>query len=129
MLKVLYYNYYLFYHKILGEANPHMVAVLAFSFAESLLLNLILNIIEIYFFCLDFANKWQGISICAILIILNVKYYIRDGRGEVIVKKSPNILNKAFSIFLTLFFTAASIYVLFNSADWEMALLEQCRGN
>lgn len=127
MLKILYYNFYLFYHRILGEANPHMVAVLALSFAESLLLNSVLSIIEIYFFCLDFPNQWQGISICALLIILNSKYYIRDGQGKLIVKGSPNILNKAFSIFLTIVFTAISIYVLFNSADWEMALLEKCR--
>lgn len=62
LLKTIYYYYFLFYNIILSEANPHITTVLALSFAESLIINAILTVIEVFFYCANI-TKWQGILV------------------------------------------------------------------
>jgi hypothetical protein len=127
LLKTIYYHYFIFYNKLLSEANPHMTTVLALSFAESLIVNVILSVLEGYFYCMS-STKWQGIGICLLLIVVNSKYYIRNNNGKRIVDMAPKIFNsKIASIIFTIFFTSLAIYILFNMGVWELAVLERCR--
>ncbi len=126
LIRTIYFYYFTFYKRILSETNPHLTTVLALSFAESLLVNFILSLAEIYFYCFN-VSKWQGISICLLLILVNYNYYIKRKNGDVIVDEEPKLMeNATLSVLTVILFTSLAIYILFTTSNWQLILLERC---
>ena len=126
MIKTIYYYYFLFYNRILAESNPHLATVLVLSFFESLIANLIFTIIGVRVYCFN-ASKWQGIALCASLVIINSFYYLRNNRGEDIVEQKPKVFDSnTLSIAVTVLVSFIALYTLFNISDWKLALLREC---
>lgn len=126
MFKVLYYHYYLFYKKVLVQSDPHFVTILALSASEGFLINGMIDLIAIKFYC-STVGQWPMLGVFLTLLIVNFFNYGRN-EGDKIVKDKPTFFgSKKSSIGITLIFFLITTSWLFWGAVLGRHLLEQCR--
>jgi uncharacterized membrane protein HdeD (DUF308 family) len=121
---VLYFYYYLFYLKILKDAQPVFTATFSFSFSISLLVNGVLNII-LALALNENLNKWGMISIFLAFLILSYFYYNRKGKAEEIFRHKPKFYNSnVLSIILTILFFILCVSFLFWEPIYSKNIIE-----
>ena len=125
-LNVLYYNYYLFYTKKIPESDPHTTVIWAISICESSLINAILEIIAIRFYCYDVPIFIQLIVV-GLFIIINYFIYYRTNFGKLVVKQKPILVNKNFSSVVSILFFVISISWWFWGSFYSRYLLSLCK--
>lgn len=114
VLKVLYYNYYLFYKNILKDSEPYFTANFALGASCSFPLNFIIAIIVIYnHYSLP---AWVYFSIAMLLVGLGYIYTIKKGKGEEIVKSKPVLFNsqKLSAAFTIAFFVLTASFLFWG---------------
>ncbi|RZK14472.1 MAG: hypothetical protein EOO43_16300 [Flavobacterium sp.] len=126
MLKVFYYNYYLFYTRILVQPEPHLVTTLALSASFSFILNGIIDITLIKLCCYNI-GKWPMITMHGVILFLIYLYFHRINNAHDIVKSKPKVAGsqKASIIFSILLFLL-TILSLFVVPILGKRLLESC---
>jgi hypothetical protein len=126
-LNVIYHQYFLFYRKVIKDPEPHFATVLALSFSQSLLINGIMDIIALKWFCYEI-KVWVQFAILLLLIYCNYLIYHRTGKANEIVKVKPLIGNsKGLSIFITWLFFFITVSWLFWGGIYGKYLLNQCK--
>jgi hypothetical protein len=127
VLDIFYYYYLSFYKKIINDPEPHFATVLALSFSQSLLINGIMDIVALKFFCYEIKVVVQFL-ILLLIIFLNYFLYHRKGRAYDIIKESPIIGNsKTLSILITILFFLVTTSWLFWGPIYGKHLLSQCK--
>ena len=125
-MSVLYYYYFLFYQKILKDDQPHLLTILALSASEGFLLNGIIDIIALKFFCLD-VNKWIMLGLLICILGINIFIFYKKGKGAEIVKQKPRIFgNNYLSMAISIIFFIITISWLFWGPVCSKFLLENC---
>ena len=129
MMDVIYYYYYLFYTRILPDDQPHMTVVLTLSVSESFLINSMLSLIGVNFFCY-YINMWPLIGVLILLVIINYLYYYRTNRMKTIIKEKPKLLrSNVFSIIITiLFFLGTASFMFWVPVYIKHYLEVHCKG-
>ena len=127
IIDVLYYNYYLFYKKVVKESEPHATTNFVLSFSESLIINCILDFISIKRYCRGFGT-WPMFLVTILIIGINYLIFQKSGRSRRIVKEKPNlwgsyVFSKAVS--LSFFFITGSW--LFWWPIYSRDILDRCR--
>lgn len=126
MIKVLYYQYFLFYTKVLKEDKPHFTTYFALSASEGFLINGIIDIISLKCFCYS-VGKWPMIALFLIILGLNYWYFGKLGNGKEIIKQKPLYFsNKRLSIICSILFFLISVSWLFWGPIYGKYLLENC---
>jgi hypothetical protein len=126
-LNILYYNYFLFYKKVIKDPEPHFATVLALSFSQSLLVNGILDAIALNGFCYKI-GKWVMIGIGVLIIISNYIYYHKNGKGKEVIEEKPIMAdNRSLSIAITWLFFLITASWMFWGPIYGKYLLSQCR--
>jgi hypothetical protein len=116
ILKILYYYYFAFYKKVDNE--PHAMTIFALSFSQSLLVNFIIQIISVHYFCYFFST-WQMLGIAIALIFFNYFLFVRTGFAKKLVKSPPPyIINRALT---------KGFVILFLTGILTKSMLENCR--
>jgi hypothetical protein len=124
---VLYYNYFLFYKKIIKDPEPHFATVLALSFSQSLLLNGILDIAALKWFCYEIA-VWVQFSILILIVVINYFILHRTGKIHEILKNKPGIGNsRLLSNYITILFFLVTTSWLFWGPIYGKYLLGLCK--
>lgn len=127
MIQVLYYQYFLFYTRVLKEDQPHFTTYFALSASEGFLINAIIDIISLKYFCYN-VNKWSMIVLFLIILGLNYWYFGMLGKGKEIIKKKPLYFgNSQLSIICTILFFLISVSWLFWGPIYGKYLLENCK--
>jgi hypothetical protein len=126
LLNVIYYQYFLFYKKVIKDPEPHLATVLALSFSQSLLVNAIMYIIALKWFCYEI-KVWVQFTLVLLLIFFNYLIYHRTGIAKEIIKQKPFIVNKGLSIAITWLFFFITVSWLFWGSIYGRHLLSQCR--
>lgn len=127
ILNVLYYNYFLFYKKIIKDPEPHLATVLSLSFSQSLFINAAIETISLKWFCYRF-EIWVQLAVLGLVIYANYHVYHRKGKAKQVIEGKPTLANsKSLSIAITwLFFLIAASW-LFWGPIYGKHLLSQCR--
>jgi small-conductance mechanosensitive channel len=113
IFKVLYYNFYLFYKKILKDDDPHFTTVLALSFLFSLYAFSICDIFLTFFFhsrtSLNF-NIGLLITITVVMYII----FLHEKKGDYIVKEEkPVIYSNKISKVITITIFIIGLLIIF----------------
>jgi len=125
MMKVFYYYWYLFYKKF-WDPDPQLGATLAFTFLESLLINVILEIILANVFCFRL-SKYYMIGILGICLLTNTFYFFTSKKIKQIVNREPKYFNNhRLTIFLVFSISLALISTLFWTGDYVNRILVSC---
>lgn len=123
-MDVIYYNYYLFYKKILNDNEPHLLTTMALSASEAIGLNISLNFLMIKLFCYKIP-AFIMISIVVGLVIINAIYFHKTGRAKRIVDDKPAFFsNGKLSAFLTAIFFLFTLSLIFWGSHYAKYLLE-----
>ena len=127
VLNVFYYNYFLFYQKVIRDPEPHFATVLGLSFNLALLINGAMDLVSLKFFCCQI-NIWIQIAVVAFIIYSVYKIYHHTGKAKEITTKKPVISNsRGLSVAFTwLFFIITSSW-LFWGPIYGKYLLSQCK--
>lgn len=127
LLNVFYYNYFLFYKKVIKDTEPHFATVLGLSFNLGLLVNGTIDILSRKLFCYRF-DVWVQVAIVVLIICSNYQVYHHKGRAQEITTQKPIIANnRGLSIAVTwLFFLITSSWLFWGSI-YGKYLLSQCR--
>lgn len=126
-LSVLYYQYFLFYRKVIKDPEPHFATVLALGFSQSLLVNGIIDTIALTGYCYKI-GKWFMIGIAILMIYSNYLIFHRTGKAQEIIKEKPSIGNsKRLSIVITWIFFLITVSWLFWGPIYGKYLLSQCK--
>jgi len=127
LLNVFYYNYFLFYQKVIKDPEPHFATVLGLSFNQGLLVNAAIDIISLKLFCYTL-SVWMQVAIVVLIIYSNYHVYHQRGKAHEITTEKPIIANsRGLSITLTwLFFIITSSW-LFWGPVYGKYLLSKCR--
>ncbi len=124
---VLYYNYFLFYRKIINDPEPHFATVLALSFSQSLLLNGMSDIVALKWFCYEIA-VWIQFFILLLFILLNYFIFHRSGKAQEIIKAKPEIgESRNLSKYVSLLFFLITTSWLFWGPIYGKYLLGLCK--
>lgn len=127
MIKALYFQYFLFYTRVLNEDQPHFTTYFALSASEGFLINAIIDIISLKYFCYN-VNKWSMIVLFLIILGLNYWYFSKLGKGKEIIKKKPLFFdNRQLSIICAVLFFLISVSWLFWGPIYGKYLLENCK--
>lgn len=127
LLEVLYYQYFLFYKRILKDPEPHFATVLALSFSEGLLINGIIDIIALKWFCYE-VKVWLQFSTVLLIIFLNYLAYHRTKRAKEILRLKPSLINsRLLSIIFTWLFFLITLSWMFWGPIYGKYLISQCR--
>lgn len=127
LLKVLYYNFYLFYTKVIPDPEPHFATVLSIGFSQSLVISAIIDIIALKFYCYQI-QVWIQFLVAVFIISLNYLIFHRTDRAKQVIKSNPNILNsKPLSIVITILFFLITVSWLFWGPIYGKYLLQLCR--
>ena len=127
LLKVLYYNYYLVYKKVIRDPEPYVATVLALSFSQSLLFNGIGDIIALKISCYQIP-VWAQFSLVILLIVINHFLIYPIGQAKEIIKLKPIFFNnKKLSIIITILFFLITTSWLFWGPIYGKYLLTQCK--
>ncbi|KRD11547.1 hypothetical protein ASE21_07515 [Flavobacterium sp. Root901] len=127
LMDVIYYYYYLFYKKIIKDSEPHLLTIIALSATEGFFLNIILEIILIFYKCTQTNGIiWMGIICLANLF--NYFYFYKSKRAIKIVKEKPKFFSSnKISILLTfLFFIFFSASIIWGSILTKFLLKTYC---
>lgn len=125
-MNVLYYYCYLLYTKVIPEDEPYATTVFVLSFLESFFVFSVCNVIVAYLNCITL-DKWIGISLMAIFLVINYLAFNRSGLSRKIVEERPTFFNShqiSIVIFGFLFFLSVSS--LFWAPIWTKQILDQC---
>ena len=127
VLNVYYYYYYLFYRKILRDPDPHFSTVFGFGFAQSLLINGLIDLLLVNIFCFSI-DKWPMIIMALIIIATNVVYFYREGNKiKLIIEEKPKFFGShKITIFIVLFSSLLVISWMFWGAPYARYILENC---
>lgn len=116
MFNILYYYYYLF-NKLFTQEDVHIWAILHLSLFQALILNTI-----IYFFLEKYLGlippTYVGVSVTAIIILLNYLYFIKSERYKEILKTKPKLLSSHWlSVLFAGFFGLGSMFLFLYGLD------------
>lgn len=126
MIHVLYYHYFLFYTRFLKEEQPHFTSCFALSASEGFLINGIIEISSLKYFCYPI-GKWPMIVVFLIILGLNYWYYQKLGMGKEIVKKEPLYFkNHRLSVVFSVLFFLITVSWLFWGPIYAKYLLNNC---
>ncbi len=125
-LDVLYSQYFLFYTKVLKDGTPRFTTCFALSSSLSFLINGVIDLISITYYCHKL-DKWFFIAVFCVILGLNYLFYIVRGRGDDIVKSQPLIFNsqKISAICAFLFFLITLSYMFWGSV-YGKYILDNC---
>ena len=115
MIKVLYYNYYLFYKNIWKDEDPHLSTILSLSFIISLIVNGIIDITLASTYSL-YLSKYLRLGVLFI-IILFMHYFFRKEKRKDILREKPMIYNHDISKTISIVFLFTGLFFLFFNAD------------
>ena len=124
LLNILFFNYYLFYKRILKDENPVLTAIFTLSFSISLLLNGVVNVALAH--CLkQYLSKWVMISIFLGVFVLNCFYFLKNSKTNEIVKDRPMFFNNIkISMLLTILFFLITASFLFWEPVYSKNIIE-----
>lgn len=127
LMDVIYYYYYLFYKKIIKDNEPHLLTIIALSATEGFFLNIILEIILIFYKCMQ-TNGVIWMSIICLANLFNYFYFYKSKRAIKIVKEKPKFFSSnKISILLTfLFFIFFSTSIIWGSIITKFLLKTYC---
>lgn len=123
-LNVVYYNYFLFYKKVIKDPEPHFATVLSLGFNEAVFINGLIDILVIKWFCFQIP-VWIQFGLSLIIIYFNYSKYHRSRLDREIVRTKPTI-GKSRS-FTTILFFVITISWLFWGPIYEKYLLSLCK--
>lgn len=127
LLDVIYYHYFLFYTKLKIDPEPHFATVLSIGFSQSLLINGVMDIIALKWFCYQIP-VWIQFSLHVLVVYLNYLAYQRGNKGSRIVNEKPVICgNKSLSIIVALLFFLSTMSWLFWGPIYGKDLWNQCK--
>jgi hypothetical protein len=127
ILSTFYYSYYLFYKNILKDPEPHVATILSLSFSESLLMNGLIDIIALKYYCYEIKVIVQ-FALTILIVFINYFFYHKSGRNKIILKEKPILArSKVFSITITILFFLITASWLFWGSIYGKYLLERCR--
>ena len=120
-----YYYYYL-YTKILIPPQPFFVTLLAISFLQSLLINSVLSIAVVSFYCTSI-NKWHMISVWGVILVVNYFYFYKSERGVRLVKNKPVYFgSNKLTVFFVILVSIIIISWLFWGSFYSRYILSEC---
>ena len=126
-LDVLYFNYYSYSIKILKESEPHATTNFMLSFSESLLVNAIIDILSIKWFCYNLGT-WPRVLVFVFILGVNYLVYQRSRKSRAIIAAKPTIFgNRKFSIAFTLVFFLITTSWMFWGPIYGKNLLDNCK--
>lgn len=126
MVDVLYYHYFLFYTKVFKEDQPHFTAWFALSASEGLLINGIIDLVFLKYFCFSI-GIWPMIFIFLLILSLNYWRYGKLGKGIEVVDKEPLYFKSRYiSIFFTILFFLITLSWVFWGPIYGKYILENC---
>ncbi len=124
---VLYFYYYSFYKKIIKDPEPFFATILALGFSQSLLINAIIDIVALKWFCYEIKVGIQ-FAILLLIIYYNYLFYHRTGRSKHILKEEPLLGgSKSLSIVITSLFFLVTVSWLFWGPVYGKYLLSKCK--
>src|SRR5947199_6680020 len=126
-MDVIYYQYLLFYKNILKVPEPFYNTMLVLGACQSFLLNGLLDIIVLKFYCYQIPT-WLLFCSSIIIIYFNYIIFIKRNRARKIFKEKPLIWNnKPLSIVTSILFFLTTISWLFWGGIYGKYLLSLCR--
>ena len=112
-MKVLYYNYFLFYSNVIKEDDPHFFTAFALSFSNSLYAIFIIDII-LYNVSNIFLNKYINITVFISFAMIFHFYFVRKKIGIKVVESKPKFWNsQSTSQIVAFIFWLISVSLLF----------------
>jgi len=127
LIDVFYYRYFLFYNKLLKDPDPYFTTLLSLSFSESLLINGLLDIVALKYFCYQIA-VWIQFGLLLVIIYCNYLSFYRAGKLRKIIKSKPSIgKSNALSTIVTLLFFLITVSWLFWGPVYGKHLLQKCK--
>jgi hypothetical protein len=125
ILKILYYYYYSFYRKV--DDEPHAMTVFALSCSQSFLVNFIIQMISVHYFCY-FVSTWPMVGVGMLFIIVNYFLFSKSGFSRKIVKSRPPVLfsETVTKGFVIVFFVVTTSF-LFWGPILVKSMLERCK--
>lgn len=125
-MRVLYYNYYLFYKKIGLDSDPNLAARLALTFLEALFISGIINTLLAYLFCMVLPIYFE-FGIVGFFLILNTYIFLTSEKELEIIKSKPMIFNSPqFSIIFSILFFLINVSTLFWLLDYLNSVIKNC---
>jgi hypothetical protein len=124
IMNVIYYYYFIFYSKVLKDDEPHLLTTMALSASQGFILNSILQILFIRFFCIEI-NIWTMFCVIILFNVFNYFYFHRGNRIKKIVKEKPMFFSSnKISIAITILFFIIVISSMFLGPIYSKYILE-----
>jgi hypothetical protein len=126
MVDVLYYHYFLFYTKVFKEDQPHFTTWFALSSSEGLLINGIIDIVFLKFYCFSI-GFWPMIFIFLLILCLNYWHYEKLGNGIEVVNREPLYFQSRYlSLAFAILFFLITVSWVFWGPIYGKYILENC---
>ena len=127
LLDTFYYYYFGVYRKIIKDPEPHFATVLSLGFSCSLLVNGIIDLVALKYYCYQ-VEVWVQFNI--LLLIIGILYFIyhKTGKAKKVVKTRQFLFNSSVaSVIATLMFFLLTLSWLFWGPIYGRSILESCR--
>ena len=125
IFKVIYYQFFLFYSKRLGQNDPHYYSLIAMSGAEAFILMNLMDLSYILLTCEQY-HYVINISIWVIIIWINFTYF-SETKSIQIMKDAKNFSeNPKLGMFIALTFFSFTLVCMFIGPMLGKELLEGC---
>ena len=102
MFDNLFYNYHLFYQKILKDGTPIGTSVFALSASTCFILMTLFNI-TLVILKLNPLNKWHMMALLITILCINVYFYVYKKRANFLIKSVKKRKGKIFALLYFLF--------------------------
>jgi hypothetical protein len=128
MFNVIYYNYYIFYKRVLNDNGPHLLATLALSASQFFPIWGLIDLLLTHFWCYMGPLKWIFLSI--ILPILLVNYFVlhSSGKAKIIIEEKPQYFGseKISALLSVLYFAVTSSFLFWVPVYTRDYLVHHC---
>ena len=127
LLDTFYYYYFGVYKRILKDPEPHFSTVLGLAFSCALLVNGVIDLVALKYYCYQ-VEVWVQFSI--VLLIIGILYliYHKTGKAKKVVANRQFIFNSSVvSAIATLLFFLLTLSWLFWGPIYGRSILESCK--
>lgn len=127
LIDTFYYYYFEFYRRIIKDPEPHFATVLGLGFSCSLLINGIIDLVALTYYCYQ-VQVWAQFSIALLIIAILYLTYHKTGKAKEVVRIRQLIFNNSrVSAIATLLFFLLTLSWLFWGGIYGKSILESCK--
>lgn len=125
IFKIIYYQFYRFYFKRLGQSDPHYYSLIAMSGAEAFILMNLMNLSFILLAC-EPSHYLVNIAIWVVMIWINFTYFSQAKSLQIINDAKKYSGNHKRGVFISLAFLLFALTCMFFGPILGKKLLESC---